>query len=196
MQRLLDAVGHPQERQLPQSAEVPLPEVVPEGRVDLFGRVDVPVGHAPAERMRCHVDELLLVGGPHDLVGDRLSLRDPGDALDDVVHGLEVLDVHGRDHVDARGQQLLDVLPSLRVARPGHVRVRELIDERDLRRPCQSVDVHLLERRASILDRAARQHFEVRDLLGGARTTMGLDETHDDVGAARSRRRRPSFNIA
>ena len=36
-------------------------------------------------------------------------------ACDDVVHRLEVLDVDGRDHVDAGVEQLLDVLPALLV---------------------------------------------------------------------------------
>ena len=50
-------------------------------------------------------------------------------------------------------EQLLDVLPALLVARAGDVRVRELVDERDLRLPGEDrVDVHLLERRAAVLD--------------------------------------------
>ena len=66
---------------------------------------------------RRHVDELDLVGRAHDRVGDRLLLLDAGDLLDDVVHRLEVLDVHGGDHVDPGVEELLDVLPALLVAR-------------------------------------------------------------------------------
>ena len=85
------------------------------------------------ERHRRQVDELELVGAADDLVGDRLALLDAGDLLDDVVQRLEVLDVQRRDDVDAGLEQLLDVLPALLVARAGDVRVRELVDERDLR---------------------------------------------------------------
>ena len=81
--------------------------------------------------------------------------------------------------------QLLDVLPALRVAGPRHVRVRELVDERDLGRPGEDrVDVHLLERRAAVLDRPPRHDLEVADLLRGARAAVRLDEADHDVGAA------------
>ena len=82
-------------------------------------------------------------------------------------------------------QQLLDVLPALRVASTGHVRVRELVDERHLGRPSDDrVDVHLLERRPAMHDRAPRHDLEVGDLLGGARAAVGLDVADHDVGAA------------
>ena len=75
-QRLVDPVGDPHERKLPQRAEVALAEVVRQRRVDLLRRVDVAVRHAPAQRLRRHVDDLDLVGRPHHRVGDRLALLD------------------------------------------------------------------------------------------------------------------------
>ena len=102
LERLVDPVGDPHQRELAQRAEVALPEEVGERRVDLLGRVDVAVGHPPPERLRRHVDQLDLVGLAHDGVGDRLVLLDPRDLLDDVVHRLEVLHVHRGDDVDAR----------------------------------------------------------------------------------------------
>ena len=156
LERLVDPVGHPHQRELAEGAEVPVPEVVGQRGVDLLGRVDVAVGHPAPQRLRGLVDELDLVGRAHHRVGDRLALLDAGDLLDHVVHRLEVLDVDGRDHVDAGLQQLLDVLPALLVAGPGHVRVRQLVDQRDLRAAGQDrVDVHLLERRPAVLDPAA-----------------------------------------
>ena len=94
-----------------------------------------------------------------------------------------MLDVERRDDVDAGVEQLLDVLPALLVARARDVRVRELVDERDLRLAGEDrVDVHLLERRAAVLDRSPRDDLEVADLLGGLRPAVGLDEADDDVG--------------
>ena len=79
-------------------------------------------------------------------------------------------------------EQLLDVLPALLVPRAGHVRVRELVDERDLRAPREDrVDVHLLERRAAVLDALARDDLEVADLVGRLRAAVRLDEADDDV---------------
>ena len=45
------------------------------------------------------------------------------------------------------------------------------------------VDVHLLERRAAVLDLPPGHDLEVAELLGGARPTVGLDEPDHDVGA-------------
>ncbi|GAA2952531.1 hypothetical protein GCM10011428_85340 [Streptomyces violaceus] len=75
-----------------------------------------------------------------------LLLPDPGDRLGDVAEGLQVLDVDGRDHVDARRQQLLHVLPALGVAGAGDVRVGEFVHQGDLGAAVQDgVEVHLGE---------------------------------------------------
>ena len=101
LQRLVDAVGHPEQRELAQRAEVAFAEVVRERGVDLLGRIDVAVRHPATERERGHVDQLHLIRRPDDLVRDRLALLRAGDPLDDVVQRLQVLDVHGGDDVDA-----------------------------------------------------------------------------------------------
>ncbi len=106
----------------------------------------------------------------------------PGDRLDHVVQRLEVLDVHGGDDVDAGVEELVDVLPPLGVAGAGDVRVRELVDERDLRVPGEDgVEVHLLEACAAVLDRP-----------GGARprARRSCRRCAAGRGSRRSRRRR------
>ena len=72
---VVDLVGQPQQRQLPQRGEVADPEVVGQGGVDLLGPVDVAVRHPAAQRLGRHVDELDLVGASDHLVGHRLPLR-------------------------------------------------------------------------------------------------------------------------
>ena len=186
LERLVDPVGHPHQRELAQRAEVADAEVVRERGVDLLRLVDVAVRHAPPQRLGRLVDQLDLVGRPDHRVRDRLLLLDPGDRLDDVVHRLEVLDVDGRDHVDAGVEQLLDVLPPLLVPRSRNVRVRELVDERDRGLPRQDrVDVHLLEATCRGTRCAPRHDLEVTDLRRGVRPAVRLDEPDDDVGAAR-----------
>ena len=74
--------------------------------------------------------------------------RTPVSSKIEVVKALEVLDVDGRDHVDAGGEHLLDVLVALGVSRARGVRVRQLVDQRELGRPPEDrVDIHLVERR-------------------------------------------------
>ena len=74
---------------------------------------------------------------------------------------LEVLDVHRRHDVDAGIADDLDVLPALVARRPRHVRVGELVDQRDRRLAREDrVGVHLLDDDAAVLDPAARHDLE------------------------------------
>ena len=66
------------------AVRLPGSEVVAEGGVDPLRWIDVAVGHPAPQGLRCHVDQFDLVCGPDDRVGDGLSLRRPGDLLDDV----------------------------------------------------------------------------------------------------------------
>jgi hypothetical protein len=63
--------------------------------------------------------------------------------------------------------------------------VRQLVDDRDLWIPRDDrVDVHLLERHASILDLLARNNFDVPQLSGGVSSAMRFNEANDDINAS------------
>ena len=141
--------------------------------------------HSSPKRFGCHVDQLHLSGGADDLIGNRLALDDPRDALDHIVDGLEMLDVDGRDDVDAGGENLVYVLPAFGVLRARRIRVRQLVHERNLRTTAQHrVEVHLLEGRSPVLLSSAGDDLEVCDLLGGTWPSVGLHIRDYDVGAA------------
>ena len=185
LQRLVDAVGQPEQGQLAQGGEVAGPEVVRQRGVDAGRGVDVPVRHPPPQGLRRHVDQLDLVGRADDVVRDRLALDDPRDGLDDVVERLEVLDVDRRDDVDPGVEEDVDVLPPLRPRRAGGVRVRELVDEGDLGSPREDgVDVELGEARAPVLHGAAGDDREAVGLSRGEGPAVRLEDADDDVGAA------------
>ena len=143
-----------------------------------------------------NVDQDHLVRAIEERVGDRLPHADAGDATDDVVEALEMLDVERREDVDAGREQLLDVLPALRVARAGDVAVREFVDQHELRLPRQrGIEIEFLEATlvaATPVARLSRQcdHFErgtqrrvaFEQRLGLA-PTMRLDDAGDDVDA-------------
>jgi len=124
LQRHVHFVGHPQQRQLAQRHQVHRLEVVRQRGVHLRRGVDVAVRHPPAQRLRSDVHQLDLLGAAHPLVRHSLPLPHPGDGLHYVVERLKVLHVHRGQHVDAGGQQLVDVLPPLGVARARRVGVR------------------------------------------------------------------------
>ena len=97
-----------------------------------------------------------------------------------------MLDVHRRDHVDSRVEQVFDVLVALGVARARGIGVGQLVDQADGRPARQDgVDVHLAEGHAAVLDDAGRDDLEVADLLLGLGAAVGLDQADDDVDPLR-----------
>ena len=90
----LDAPGDQPQGELAQGRQVRLGEELLERDLGPIGRVDVAVLHPLPERVGAHVDELDLVGGQQDLVGEALVDRRAGDRGDRVGDALEVLDVH------------------------------------------------------------------------------------------------------
>ena len=81
------------------------------------------------------VDEFDFVGPVDNRIGNRLPNEDAGYFCDGVPKALDMLHVEGCVDIDARTQQLLHVLPALRVARPGGVCVRQLVEEKESRLP-------------------------------------------------------------
>lgn len=186
LKRLVDAVGHPQQGELTQRRQISGSEVVGERRVDLRGRIDVAVRHPAAQPFGRHVHQLDLMGSADDLIGHRLVLRHPGDLLDDVVEGFEVLDVERADDIDPCCEQLLDVLPALEVAAAARdVAVGELVDNRDLRAAREDRgEVHLRELAAVVRARGSLDDFQAVEHRLRAGAPVALDEPHDDIGAA------------
>jgi hypothetical protein len=143
------------------------------------------VSHPPAKRLGSHVDQFQLVGVAHDGVGHRLVLGHPGDPLHDVVEGLQVLEVDGRDDVDAGVEEIVHVLPPLGVLGARRIGVGQLVDQHQLRLPLeQAIQIHLLEGLAPVLGRSPGEDLEVADLGVGVGATVLLHPTDDHVGAA------------
>ena len=122
---------------------------------DLLRRIDLP-GLEPLEQiLDGQIEVHDLVGLLEEAVGDGLAHRHAGVARHQIVEALEVLDVERADDVDAGVEQLEHVLVALAVAAAGHVGVRHLVDDRDLRLARQDgVEVHLLDDDAAVLDLA------------------------------------------
>jgi hypothetical protein len=98
---VVDLAGHEPQRQVAQRGQVRVGEEPLQGERGAFRRIDVAVAHPLPERVRAHVHELDLVGGPDHFVGDALADRHAQDRLDRVGDRLDVLDVAGADDLDA-----------------------------------------------------------------------------------------------
>ena len=147
------AVGGAAQCQLAQGHQVALAEEVLRGPLGLRGQVHLASGEALDQLVGRRVDQHHLGGRIEKSVGQRLVHRNAGDAADHVVQAFEVLHVERGVHIDACGQQLLDVLPALGVARARHVGVRQFVDQQQagLARQC-AVEVELGQLLAAVRD--------------------------------------------
>ena len=113
---VLDDVGGAPERDLAQREEAPLAE---ERRGHaFFGFPDVHLAFAqPREQLvGGHVHHHRLVGDVEKGIGNGFRLVDAADLADDVVQALQVLHRHRGVDVDAVREELVGVVPALRVA--------------------------------------------------------------------------------
>ena len=160
--------------------------------------VDLALAEALEQLVGRQVHQLDLVGLLEHRVGHGLADDDAGDLRDDVVQALDVLDVERRVDVDAGVEQLVDVLPALRVARAGGVGVGQLVDQ-DERGPAREggVEVELLRRGAAVLDelRGGRISSPTSSASVSARP-CGLDVADDDVHARRPAAARAASSMA
>ncbi len=102
----------------------------------------------------CHHD---LVSALNHPVRNGLADRNAGDALHGGCDALDMLDVHGRQYINARGQHVEHVFVAFSVLTTLDVRVRKLVDQNNLRMAGENaVKVHLLKGDAFVFDLCSR----------------------------------------
>ena len=183
------------ERELAQRGELVGSEEVLERGFGAVDRIDLAGAKPLLERFRREVDQDHLVRVVEDPVGERLAHPNACELEDGVVEALEMLHVDGRDHVDPGLEHLVDVLVALRVPRARRVRVRELVDERELGRPPDHrVRIELVELERAVADLAARHDLQPFGERRRLRSVVRLEIADHDVDAL-GRRLPPSWSI-
>ena len=181
-QRRVHLIGEPEQGQLAQRGEVAQTKVVAEGGIHSTGGVDHALAEPVTQGLGREVDQFDLVGASQDRVGDRLALYDTGDLAHDVVEGLDVLDVHCRDHVDAGSEDRLDVLPAFVVRGARRVGVGEFVDEGEFGLARQhGVEIHLLQHHAAVFDGLPRDELQPLDQSGCGGAAVGLHDGEHDI---------------
>ncbi len=133
---------------------------------------------------RGNIDDLDIVGAVQDGVRHRLPYPHAGDARDDIVQALHVLDVQRRKDVDPGLEQFLDIDPALGMAAAGGVGMGQFVDEHEIGPAGEDgVEVHLVEHMARMLDPAPRNDLETLDQSLRFRPAMRLDNPDDDIRA-------------
>ena len=146
--------------------------------------VDLAGAEAIVEDVGGEIDEFDLVGFIEDAVGDGFLDFDACDLGDDVVEGVEVLNVEGGVDVDAGAEAFADVLPSFFAGGARGVGVGELVDEQDVGTTEDGgVGVELSECGAGVGDLLAREDVQAEEELFGLGAFVGLDDACDDIDA-------------
>ena len=185
----VDALGCPPHRQLAQRRQVLGLEEALARAIRHIRHVDLALGEPLQQLVGRQVDEHDLVGVLEHVIGNGFAYPDAGDALQDVVEALEMLDIQRRPHVDAGGEQLLHVLPALGVAAAGDVGVRQLIEQQQARLARQRlVEIELAEDLVDVDDRLARDELKAGKQRFRLAPPVRLDQTDDHVAAFRLRR--------
>ena len=180
----LDVLGDLAQRELAQRGEVVLAEEVEQRLLGPAPGIDLAAPQTVLQRLGREIDEDDLVGVVQYVVRERLAHADTRQLEDCVVQALEVLDVDGRDDVDAGCEDLVDVLVALRVPRSRRVGVGELVDERELWRPPDDrVHVHLLDLERPVADAPPRHDLEPLGERRSCRAVVGLEVADHDVPA-------------
>jgi hypothetical protein len=175
-------LGGAAQRNLAQRDQVALAKEVLRGALGLLRQVHLAGREPRGEFVGRDVDQHHLVGLVEHGVGHRLVHAHAGDRADRAVEAFEVLHVERRPHLDARGQQLLHVLPALGVARSRGVGVGQFVDQQH-GGPAREggVEVELGERAAAVGQLAQRQRVEPREQRGGFAAAMRLDHADEHV---------------
>ncbi len=196
---LIDPIGGTAQRQLAQGDEVALAKEVLDGPLGLAADIDFSLIEPLTQIVGGQVHQHHIVGGVEKRIRDGFANLHAGDAADDIVQALEVLDVNGGKYVNAGFQQLFDVLPAFRMTRAGRVAVRQLIDQNQRRATGQrAVKVKLLYVAPAVGKAALGQGTEPLKHCGRLFASVGFRHANQNIqplGAQplRFRQHRPGF---
>jgi hypothetical protein len=118
---------------------------------------------------------------PRHRVGQGFGNPHAGDARNVVVQAFKVLHVQRGPDIDAGFQQLRHILPALVVAAARRVGMRQLVDQKQGRAPCQRrIHVKFLQHLPAIRYGTARQHRQRADhrLRAGAPVRLHHADQH------------------
>ncbi|MNT39635.1 hypothetical protein D3C72_1759010 [compost metagenome] len=191
-------------RQFAQGRQVGLGKERIDGRPRLLRHIDLAIAQSLQQFPWWQVDQQQFVGFLQYPVRQGFADLHAGDAAHLIVEAFQMLDVDRGVHVDAGGEQFLNVLPAFFVTAAGCVGVRQFVDQHQLRfGEEQTVQVHFFEQHTTVfrahqrlLRQAAEQYFGFRSAVGfddagndlHALTQLGVGRLEHGVGLADSRR--------
>jgi len=184
LQCRIHLVREPQQSEFAEGGQVSESEIVAERGIHPSGGIHLSLAEAIPQGLGCQVDQLDLLCASQHGIRDRLLLHHAGDLANDIVEAFDVLDIDGRNHVDAGIQDRLYVLPAFAVLRARRVRVGELVHQGKLGFAGEkALEVHLVERDTTVVDRTTREDLEPLHQRQRGSATVSLHDGNDHVEA-------------
>ena len=177
---------HAPQRQFPQREKIPFLKEPRQRRRDGLFEVNFSRFESCDEIRGRQINEPNLVGFVKQPIRHRFPNVHPDHALDDVVQTFQVLHVQRTVDVDPCRQEFFHILPTLGVARPRGIAVREFVHNDQGRALCEhGVDVELFVREIRGFDDLSRQNREPRQFHLGIGPMVGIDPPHQHVESLR-----------
>ncbi len=146
------------------------------GQLRLRRGVDDSAVEPVEQRARREVDENNFVGALQDPVWNGFAHLNARDLPHLIVEAFEVLNVHGRENVNARGEQRHHILPALGPRRAGYIRVGKLVHQADFRMAGENgVGIHLLKSSFAVCNAAAGNRFQALGPRNGVLPAVGFE---------------------
>ena len=178
----IDALGRAPQGQLPQSNQVAFLEKVLDGRRDLRRHIDLARREPLDQFVGRRIDQHHLVGLIEHRIRHRFADPHAAELCDDVIEGLDVLDIERGINPNPGVQKFLDILPSFGMAAADDIGMGQFIDENQRRSSGQRrVEVEFGERGSSILDITDLQRLQSFQQSHRLRPCVGLDITDDHI---------------
>jgi hypothetical protein len=107
---------------------------------------------------------------------------DAHELFDSIIEAFQVLDVHGCDHMDAAGEDFLDILVTLDVPAFGHVVMGKLIDQRHGRLSGQhGIHIHFFHFHAFVFPDQPGDDFESFQEFADVGAAMGFHKSDHHI---------------
>ena len=176
--------GGSAQSQFPQGDQVAGPEELADRLRGLLGNIHLALTQSLQQGLGRNIHQHDLSRLIKEAVWHGFPHRDRGDLGDDVAGALEVLDIDSGVHVNAGGQQFLDILPAFFVAASGRIGVGQLVDQGQLGLARQdSVDVEFRKFHPLVEIVGLGQDFHPFQQSVGFRPTVGLDISGHHINA-------------
>ncbi len=176
-----DVVGGEPQRQFAQGGEIGLAEKILRGARGAFRQINLSLPE-PGDQLRRRQIHQFNFRRIQNAVGNGLANFRAGDLAHRVGAAFEMLDIQRGEHINARVEQFVHILPALGVPRAGRVGMREFIHQRKLRTAGEhGVQVHLREHHAAILGMLGRDERNAHGERVGFLAAVGFHVADDQV---------------